>query len=208
MAQIITRELGVETPETYELGATESLNPRAIFAHFNGAGAAGPFLPCVTYYTQDGLVFARSFPSDEVAAGASADVSWFPGLRGPASSSPGTSARAIEVTIDGGGSAIAANTFVDLEMPFGATITGWTLLADRAGSIVVDLWKDVYANYPPTIADTITAGTPPTISAATKATSASLAGWTTTINAGDTLRFNVNSAATIQRVTLTVAIVA
>jgi hypothetical protein len=205
---VITRELGVATPETYELGATETLNPRAIFAHFDGAAAAGPFLPCVTYYTQDGLVFARSFPADEVAAGASADVSWFPGLRAQGTATPGTSSRAIEVTIDGGGSAIPANTFVDLELPFGCTITGWTLLADRAGSIVVDIWKDTYANFPPTIADSITGASPPTITAASKATSSSLAGWTVDVNAGDTLRFNVNSAATIQRVTLTVAIVA
>lgn len=78
--QVITRPGSVATPLDVELGGLEVLEPQAAFAHFDGSGAAGEFLPCVTYYTQDGLVFARAFPADAVAAGASADVSWFPGL--------------------------------------------------------------------------------------------------------------------------------
>ena len=76
------------------------------------------------------------------------------------------------------------------------------MLADQSGSAVVDIWKDTYASYPPTGADSITASAKPTISAATKSEDATLTGWATSISAGDTLRFNVDSASTITRLTL------
>ena len=106
--------------------------------------------------------------------------------------------------IDGGGIPITAGIKGDITIPFGCTIIEWTLLADVAGSIVVDIWKDTYANYPPTVLDTITGSALPTITAATKGQSSTLTGWTSTITAGDTLRFNVNTpgATTITRVTL------
>lgn len=112
----------------------------------------------------------------------------------------------ITIIIDGGGAAITTGVKADLEIPFAATITQWTLLADQSGSIVVDVWKDTYANYPPTNADSITASAKPTISAATKGQSSTLTGWTTSIAAGDTLRFNVDSASTITRATLSLRV--
>lgn len=108
----------------------------------------------------------------------------------------------ITYVIDGGGSAITTGVKGDLEIPFACTIQRATLLADQSGSIVVDIWKDTYANYPPTGADTITASAKPTISTATKSQDSTLTGWTTTIAAGDTLRFNVDSITTCTRVTL------
>jgi hypothetical protein len=80
------------------------------------------------------------------------------------------------------------------------------MLADQSGSIVVDIWKDTYANYPPTVADTITAAAKPTISATTKSQNATLTGWTTAITAGDTLRFNVDSITTCTRVLISLKI--
>lgn len=77
--QVITRDELTDAPLNVELGANDVLEPMAVFAHFDGTAASGAFLPCVTYYTQDGKVFARAV-ADEQAAGASADVSWFPGL--------------------------------------------------------------------------------------------------------------------------------
>lgn len=108
--------------------------------------------------------------------------------------------------IDGGGSTITTGVKGDLEIPFGCTITRATLLADQSGSIVIDIWKDTYANYPPTIADTITASAKPTLSTAIKSQDSTLTGWTTTITAGDTLRFNVDSITTCTRVTLSLKI--
>ncbi|GAI37997.1 unnamed protein product [marine sediment metagenome] len=78
--------------------------------------------------------------------------------------------------------------------------------ADQTGSIVVDIWKDTYANFPPTDADSITASAPPTISTAQKSQDSTLAGWTTSIAAGDILAFNVDSCTTITRVTISLKV--
>lgn len=108
----------------------------------------------------------------------------------------------IGITIDGGGVALTTGVKGYLSVPFACTIVSVTLLADVSGSMVVDIWKDTYANYPPTVADTITASAKPTISSATKATDATLTGWTTAVAAGDTLGFNIDSCSTITRATL------
>lgn len=108
----------------------------------------------------------------------------------------------ITLIIDGGGSAITTGQKGHLEIPFKCEIERVTLLADVSGSIVIDIWKDIYANFPPTVADTITASAKPTLSSAQKYQDATLTGWTKTINAGDILAFNVDSATTLTRVTL------
>jgi hypothetical protein len=104
--------------------------------------------------------------------------------------------------IDGGGSAITTGQKGHLRIPFDCEIQSVTLLADQTGSIVIDIWKDTYANFPPTDADSITASAPPTISSAQKSEDTTLTGWTKTINAGDILAFNVDSITSITRVTL------
>lgn len=114
---------------------------------------------------------------------------------------------AITFIIDGGGSAITAGVKGDLQIPFDCTITAARLFLDQSGSIVVDIWKDTYANYPPTVADTITASAKPTVTTATKSEDATLTGWTTTIATGNTLRFNVDSITTATRATLTLTCV-
>jgi len=109
--------------------------------------------------------------------------------------------------IDGGGSAITTGQKGHLEIPFACTIQAATLLADQSGSIVIDIWKDTYANFPPTVADTITASAKPTLSSAQKYQDTTLTGWTTAISAGDILAFNVDSAATVTRVTLSLKVI-
>jgi hypothetical protein len=113
---------------------------------------------------------------------------------------------AVGLVIDGGGSAITTGVKGFLRVPFACTITGVTLLSTdasaTAGSIVIDIWKDTYANYPPTVADTITASAKPTLSSANKSENTTLTGWTTSVAAGDVLGFNVDSVATMTRVAL------
>jgi len=114
--------------------------------------------------------------------------------------------RGITFAIDGGGSALTTGIKADVYVPYGCTITAVTLLADQSGSVVVDIWKAAYASFPPTVANTITASALPTISSATHAQDTTLTGWTTTVSAGDTLRFNINSASTITRLNLTLTV--
>ena len=123
------------------------------------------------------------------------------GSQGPAGT-PGFLDAVINFIIDGGGQVISTGLKGFVEVPAAMTINRWTLLADVSGSIVVDVWKDTYANAPPTVADVITASAKPTISSAQKNQSATLTGWTTTLNAGDILAFNVNSVTSITRCTI------
>jgi len=109
---------------------------------------------------------------------------------------------AIAFIIDGGGSAITTGQKGHLEIPFKCEIERVTLLADQTGSIVIDIWKSTYADFPPISANSICGTAKPTISAAQKSQDATLTDWTKTINAGDILAFNVDSVATITRVTL------
>lgn len=112
----------------------------------------------------------------------------------------------ISVDFDGTGDVIVAGTSLQLRVPFACTITDVTALADQTGSIVVDIQKDTYANYPPTGADSICASAKPTISAAAKSTDSTLTGWTTSIAAGDILRFYVDSCSTITRATIALTV--
>lgn len=111
-----------------------------------------------------------------------------------------------EFVIDGGGSAITTGVKGYLEVPFDCTISAVTMLADQTGSIVIDVWKDTYANYPPTDADSITASAVPTISSAVKSQDSTLTGWTTALTEGDILGFNVDSATTVTRVTISLKV--
>lgn len=104
--------------------------------------------------------------------------------------------------IDGGGSPITTGQKGHLHIPFNCTIDQVTMLADQSGSIVVDIWKDTYANFPPTVGDSITASAVPTISGAQKSQDSTLTGWTTSITTGDILAYNVDSCASITRVTI------
>jgi len=103
---------------------------------------------------------------------------------------------------DNSGTVLSTGIMGDSQCPFACTITGVTVLADQSGSAVVDIWKDTYANYPPTVADTITAAALPTLSTATKYNDTTLTGWTTSITAGDTIRYNLNSVTTCTRLTI------
>lgn len=111
----------------------------------------------------------------------------------------------LEWLIDEGG-VPGLNVKAYRSVPFACVITGYTLLADQAGDIVLDVWHDTYANYPPTVADTITASAKPTLSAATKSQNLNVSGsgWTNlTLAAHDILAVKVDSAASLQLVTFT-----
>lgn len=112
----------------------------------------------------------------------------------------------ITFIIDGGGSVITTGQKGHLEIPFACTINRVTMLADQSGSIIVDIWKRAYADFPPTDAQSITSSAVPTISGAVKSQDSTLTDWTTTITAGDILAFNVDSITDIQRVTISLKV--
>jgi len=108
--------------------------------------------------------------------------------------------------IDNFGAAILPGEKSDIQVPFACTIQSWTALADQTGNISVDIWKTDYANYPPTVANSIVGASPILVSGADKATDSTLSGWTTSVAAGDILRFNVNSSSVITRLTISLKV--
>jgi hypothetical protein len=112
--------------------------------------------------------------------------------------------RSFGVSFDGMGSVITVNSQSTITIPYNMVIQSWVLLSDVTGSTVIDIWKDTYANYPPTSGDTITASAKPTISSSNKNQSSTLTGWNTIVNSGDIIRFNVDSCTGITKAQLTI----
>lgn len=106
--------------------------------------------------------------------------------------------------IDGGGSTVTTGSKGFIEIPFACTINQVTTLADQSGSVVVDIKKSTYSGFPTTAS--ICASAKPTLSSAQKAQDATLTGWTTSVAAGDVLEFNVDSATTVTRVTVSLKV--
>ena len=104
--------------------------------------------------------------------------------------------------IDGGGSAITTGSKGFLQIPAAYTITGWTLVADQAGSAVIDVRKSTYSGFPTN--SSICAADLPTLSAVQKNQNLSAGTWTTAVTAGDILEFIVNSATTVTKLSLTI----
>ena len=113
--------------------------------------------------------------------------------------------RNIEYILYEGGTVLSTGAKDIVELSFACTLVGWRLFSpDESGAIKIDIWKDSYANFPPTDADTMCNGHEPEITATgNKATDDDLSDWTTqAISVGDVLRFNVDSCTTITRAVL------
>jgi hypothetical protein len=161
------------------------------YSGYSGAGTSG-------YSGYSGAVSASGYSGYSGTGGAGS--SGYSGYSGAAGAG-GTRSFGI---IIGGGGVITTGIKGYLSMPNAGTISKVRLLADQSGSIVIDIWKDTYANYPPTVADTITASAQPTLSSATKNEDSTLTGWSKSFSAGDCFAFNVDSASTVTQVTLIV----
>jgi hypothetical protein len=115
-----------------------------------------------------------------------------------------TQQAGIEFIIDGGGAAILSGLKGHLEIPFPATIKRVTVGCDVSGNIDLDIWKDTYANFPPTIS--ICSGAWPHTSGNIKYQDSILSNWITAIASGDILGFVANSASSIQRCTVSLGV--
>ena len=188
-----TDELTVETLATAASDTSYALKPDGVggvaFGTVSTVGVIDDLTDVDTDKSKtpadgDVLTYDGTHWNAEAATGGSADS--------------GTIATAFSWVLD----SPAASDNWEFRVPFDCTIVGNEVYADASGSIVIDIWNDTYANYPPTDADSITASAPPTLSTATKSTDTTLTGWTTSLSAGDILKFNVDSISTVTRVTL------
>jgi hypothetical protein len=112
--------------------------------------------------------------------------------------------RVFGITIDGAGSVPAPGLKGYWRAPAVGVIKKVTLISDIAGAAVIDVWRDSFANYPPTVADTITAAAKPTLSSSNKAEDATLTGWSKNFAAGDVFGFNLDSITTCTKLTLSI----
>lgn len=181
-------------------GGTSFATPAIVLGTAAAAGSSGDAIRAdSTIVAFDATSPAASAPGDAATVGAAAVAA-----RRDHKHARTTERVLYEFVIDGGGSAITTGVKGFLYVPDAFTITGVVMGADQSGSIVVDLWVDSYANYPPTVADTITASAKPTISSTTKSKDTTLTGWTTAVAADRWIGFNVDSITTCQRVTVAI----
>ena len=111
---LITRDGPVAVPMDYTVPGASEAQPLVVTASFNGASAGGSFVPTLEVIAPTGAVVARCPLDTSIAAGGSADVSWFPWWRGIAGTtqSPSPTGRlwawydfsdTSTVTLDGSG---------------------------------------------------------------------------------------------------------
>jgi hypothetical protein len=103
--------------------------------------------------------------------------------------------------ITGGGVAVTTGAKGFIPVPWAATITGWSIIADQSGSITIDILRN---NNAIPVASIVGGGTKPTLAAAQFAGNTVPVGWTSTaLVAQDYLGFTVSTVATVTQVTLT-----
>lgn len=78
-------------PVDYVVPGAQAIEPLSVRAVFDGTGAAGAFLPAVEIISPGGVVASISAMGATVAAGSSADASWFPGVKDAAAATPASS---------------------------------------------------------------------------------------------------------------------
>lgn len=114
----------------------------------------------------------------------------------------GPSTGSFGVTVDGGGTVLTTGSKGTVIVPFACTITGWSIVADQAGSVTFDVDKAADgASTNPSVS--IVASAAPALSTDQIERSTTLTGWTTAVAANDVIEFEVTgSPATITRATL------
>ena len=111
----------------------------------------------------------------------------------------GSDLAVLGIMIDNGGSAITTGTKADIPLFFNCNITGVEVLANLSGGSIIDIQTGTYGGFPTT--SSITGLNKPTLNNQIKYLDQTLTSWSNTLNAGDVVRFIVNSSSTITRLT-------
>lgn len=109
---------------------------------------------------------------------------------------------AFGITIDGSGSVLTTGQKGFFIVPYNLGITGWDIVANTTGNCAIDIWKNTTF---PTVSDSITGTQKPMLSDNQFQSNPSpLTTWTTGLTSGDIIVFNLISATTISKLTLSV----
>ena len=98
------------------------------------------------------------------------------------------------ITVDGAGSVPVLGVKNYIVVPYNCIITGWEIIANTTGNVVVDVWKHTSI---PTVGNSITGIDKPRLVAQQINSNNTLTTWSTTVNAGDIIAFNIDSISTI-----------
>lgn len=78
--ELIFSDGGGPAPFRVTLAADQEIELESVTAEWNGAGAAGSFLACLSLYSQSGILLSRTFPRTTLAPGDSGVVTYAPFL--------------------------------------------------------------------------------------------------------------------------------
>jgi len=111
------------------------------------------------------------------------------------------------INLSNGSSDITTGQKGYVKIPYPGTISDWTIMTDTSGSIVIDIWKDSLANFPPTSLDSITNGNYAYLSNQIVNSDNVLSGWTTTFLANDVFTFDVIGVTGVTNINLTLNVI-
>ena len=112
-------------------------------------------------------------------------------------------------TIDGAGATISVGMKAGgILVPFNGTIVSADLVLDKPGNVVVNIFKDAFPNWLPTLSedDSICTGVQLTTANTLTSRDSTLGGWTTTVTKGDYYVVSVDSATNATWATVTLYI--
>jgi hypothetical protein len=112
--------------------------------------------------------------------------------------------RGINFLIGDGSAVITTGIKGAVEVPFACTITAARVFSvdNTSGAIAIAVWKDTYANYPPTVDDLID-----TFSIAASGVKSEETGLSLALAAGSVLFFNVDSITSMKHILLSLTVV-
>lgn len=105
--------------------------------------------------------------------------------------------RTINYVVDATPNVVSTGVKGQVTIDVTGTIESWTLVSDVPGNLVVDVKKTTYQNYPNF--SSISGTEKPTLTSQSKNKDDGLSTWNTLLNAGDILRFEVESCDLIKQ---------
>lgn len=130
------------TPKDYKVPGSQELLVKAVRASIDGSAAGSSFLPALQLLDPAGNVMWTAVDTGTtVAAGGSADVSWFPGVKKGATSSTSTGGLPWCLGVNDNTSLPSGNTFTKF------TMHGAFFFGDTSDNTVMDFADDGTGNY-------------------------------------------------------------
>lgn len=71
-------DAGGSVPFTAQLAPGQDVELSSVTAVWDGGGASGSFLACLSIYSQDGVLLSRTFPNQTFAVGDDGTVTYAP----------------------------------------------------------------------------------------------------------------------------------